>query len=54
MRKMKIDILCIQETHKSGSDYVTLDDGSLLILSGKPDIDSREYVGIKFIISPHM
>ena len=54
MRKMKIDILCIQETHKSGSDYVTLDDGSLLILSGKPDTDSREYAGVGFIVSPHM
>jgi len=53
MTKRSIDVLCVQETHITKSEYRVLDDGFLLILSGRQD-DEREYAGVGFLVSPHM
>ena len=45
-----VHILCIQETHESGSEFYVTDDGYLAILSG--GTDAREHAGVGFILSP--
>ena len=54
MNSMGIDILCIQETHKSESTYEITDDGFLLILSGTAGGEDIETAGVGFLIAPHM
>ena len=54
MKILGIDILCIQETHKSGSSYEITDDGFLLILSGAPSEEEVETAGVGFLIAPHI
>ena len=44
-----IDIFCIQETHKSNSDYYVNDKGFLIILSGGAAA-SREWAGVGFVV----
>ena len=53
MNSHSIDIFCIQETHKSGSDYYVSDDGFLVILSGA-SCEGREWAGVGFIVGPKL
>ena len=51
MAKHDVSILCLQETHKSLSDYYVTHDGFLAILSGTSS-DRREFAGVGFLIAP--
>ena len=53
MRQSNIGVLCLQETHRCGSDYWITEDGYLVILSGVAE-DVREYAGVGFLISPRI
>lgn len=50
MKKHKISVLCLQETHKTGCPYYWYN-GFLVILSGSESQD-REYAGTGFLIAP--
>ncbi|CAE8606196.1 unnamed protein product, partial [Polarella glacialis] len=50
MRRRRIAVLCIQETHVAGSIYFSLD-GFLVIFSGGTS-DQRETAGVGFIVAP--
>ena len=50
MLHRNLDLLCMQETHSSGSD-VYFSDGFLVVLSGGPN-DKREYAGGGFLVAP--
>eukprot|EP00959_Pyramimonas_sp_CCMP1952_P096179 2010614-Pyramimonas_sp.AAC.1 len=49
---MHIDVLCTQETHKTGADFSVFDAGFLIVLSGASDPDDNEMAGIGFSASP--
>ena len=51
MRRRRISILCLQETHIAKSPYYTTDDNFLVILSGSSG-EKREFAGVGFIIAP--
>ena len=52
MKRRRIAVLCIQETHVKGSHCFT-QDGFLVILSGVPETsDGRSYTGVGFIVAP--
>ena len=51
MEELKIDIICLQEIHKTLSGYYETDDGYLVILSGSAT-NEREYAGVGFIVAP--
>ena len=53
MKRRGIGILCLQETHHSGSAYYITEEGYLVILSGSAG-DGREHAGVGFLISPVM
>ena len=50
MIALNIQVLCIQETRRSLSDYWITDKGFLVILSGRSD-EKREFAGVGFIIA---
>lgn len=50
MYELGIGVLCMQETHKSGSEYSITEAGFLLILSGGNGV--RETAGVGFLIAP--
>ena len=50
MDSFGIHILCIQETHRSLSDYFVTEEGFLRISSGNDGKD-KEYAGVGFVIS---
>ena len=54
MEDLGLDILCIQETHATGSVKFTTPEGYLVILSGgEPSPDGqRDYAGVGFIVAP--
>ena len=53
MIALNIQVLCIQETRRSLSDYWITDKGFLVILSGRSD-EKREFAGVGFIIAPQL
>ena len=50
MLRRGIGLMCLQETHVSGSPYFFSED-YLVILSGASD-DQREYAGVGFLVAP--
>ena len=56
MSNLGLHILCIQETHATGSVTFTTPEGYLVILSGGgPLADGmREYAGVGYIVAPSM
>ena len=50
MLRRRLGIMCLQETHVSGSPYY-VSDGFLVVLSGGTD-GQREYAGVGFLVSP--
>ena len=54
MQKYDIHILCIQETHRAGSEYFITNHGSLVILAGSNNHDHTEHAGVGFIFAPHV
>ena len=53
MTDRRIGVLCLQETHKRGSDYFITSDGFLVIFSGTSTGD-REHAGVGFLVAPWM
>jgi len=53
MNLHSVDIFCVQETRKTGSDYYVTDDGFLVVLSGGSD-GGREWAGVGFIVAPRL
>ena len=51
MQSMKLDLLCIQETHTQENDHYITDNGYLVILSGTSD---DKHAGVGFIVSPEL
>ena len=54
MTNMGVDLLCIQETHKTKSDVFTTDGGFLVILSGSSETETVETAGVGFLVAPHL
>jgi len=54
MERYDIQVLCIQETHGTGSCAFTTPEGYFVILSGGEPLKEgeREYAGVGFIIAP--
>ena len=53
MEQENIGVLCLQETHKSKSDYYLSDEGYIIILSGGLE-GKRENAGVGYMIAPWM
>eukprot|EP00959_Pyramimonas_sp_CCMP1952_P338045 7079232-Pyramimonas_sp.AAC.1 len=51
---MHIDVLCIQETHKTWAEFSVSDAGLLIAISSASDPDDNETVGVGFIASPRI
>jgi len=51
MRKLGIDILCLQETHINKTEAYT-ENGFQVILSGA-DSEDRSWAGVGFVVAPH-
>ena len=51
MRRLNVDILCMQETRIKQSPFYTTEDGYLIIFSGSTGED-REFAGVGFIVAP--
>jgi len=54
MNEMSIDILCLQETHRPGSEYYITDGGFLIIFSGSAETDGNETAGVGFLVAPSL
>ena len=53
MASRNIGVLCLQETHRTGSEYKVTHEGYLLILSGSSS-QSKEHAGVGFLVAPRM
>ena len=52
MMQGNIGIICLQETHKSQSEYWITEDGFLVVLSGAANAEDTETAGVGFLIAP--
>ena len=54
MKLYGIHILCLQETRKPLSDFIETEEGFILILSGRVDVQEKEYAGVGFLVAPEL
>ena len=53
MAELHVDILCLQEVHRTKSDYFITESKYLVIISGSAT-ESKENAGVGFIVAPHI
>ena len=51
MLKYNIDLICLQESHRTKSDYYVTDAGCFVILSGAAG-SCKEYAGVGLVVAP--